>query len=191
MTEASTLVSRRQVAVIQQKNRTGSTHGACPITALEGLEAVRKRPGTYIGSTGERGLHHLIWEVVDNAVDEAMAGYATRVDVTLLHDGGIRVVNDGRGIPVEMHPVEKVPAIELVISRRLQEMAFPNKGLTIVVRDKRNAHPAEAEEPDAEGYVAKVKERTFCCGRPRELRRPPQPRQRPDPQVDRRVPSRL
>ena len=95
-----------------------NAYGASSITVLEGLEAVRKRPGMYIGSTGERGLHHLVWEVVDNAVDEAMAGYATRVDVTLLHDGGIRVVDDrGRGIPVEMHPVEKVPAIELVLTR--------------------------------------------------------------------------
>jgi DNA gyrase subunit B len=205
----------------------------------------------YIGSTGERGLHHLIWEVVDNAVDEAMAGHATRVDVTLLLDGGVRVVDDGRGIPVDIHPVEKVPAVELVltrlhaggkfddksyavsgglhgvgvsvvnalssrldveihvngavyrqqytrsvpgklvkgeatkktgssitfwaddsifetteynietISRRLQEMAFLNKGLTIVLRDERNGHSAEEEEPDADGYVAKVKEFTF------------------------------
>ncbi|MGZ4519345.1 MAG: DNA topoisomerase (ATP-hydrolyzing) subunit B, partial [Mycobacteriaceae bacterium] len=81
-----------------------------------GLEAVRKRPGMYIGSTGERGLHHLIWEVVDNSVDEAMAGYASTVDVTLLADGGVRVTDDGRGIPVEMHPVEKRPTIEVVLT---------------------------------------------------------------------------
>jgi DNA gyrase subunit B len=238
----------------QPKSTAKSSNGysASSITVLEGLEAVRKRPGMYIGSTGERGLHHLIWEVVDNAVDEAMAGHATRVDVTLLLDGGVRVVDDGRGIPVDMHPVEKVPAIELVltrlhaggkfddksyavsgglhgvgvsvvnalssrldveinvsgnvyrqqytrsvpgklvkgeptrrtgssitfwaddtifettdynietISRRLQEMAFLNKGLTIVLRDERNGHSAEEEEPDADGYVAKVKEFTFC-----------------------------
>jgi len=229
-----------------------SSYGASSITVLEGLEAVRKRPGMYIGSTGERGLHHLIWEVVDNAVDEAMAGHATRVEATLLHGGGVRVTDDGRGIPVEMHPTEKVPAVELVltrlhaggkfddksyavsgglhgvgvsvvnalsseldveihvngnvwrqhytrsvpgklikgeatrrsgstitfwpdsaifettdynletISRRLQEMAFLNKGLTIVLRDERDDDGGTDEEPDAEGYVAKLKEQTFC-----------------------------
>ena len=230
-----------------QKN----SYSASSITVLEGLEAVRKRPGMYIGSTGERGLHHLIWEVVDNAVDEAMAGYASRVEVVLQDDGGIRVVDDGRGIPVGMHPVEKRPAIEVVmtvlhaggkfdsdsyavsgglhgvgvsvvnalsaavdveihtdghvwrqhyarsvpgplrkgeatkktgssvtfwadpeifetttynletIRRRLQEMAFLNKGLTIVLRDERNGNGHDAEEPDAEGYVAKVREHVF------------------------------
>jgi len=226
-------------------------YSASSITVLEGLEAVRKRPGMYIGSTGERGLHHLIWEVVDNAVDEAMAGYADRVDVVLQNDGGVRVVDNGRGIPVGMHPVEKKPAVEVVMTvlhaggkfdsdsyavsgglhgvgvsvvnalssrldvaidtdgfhwdqqythsvpgklikgaptratgttitfwadpgifetteysvetvrRRLQEMAFLNKGLTIVLRDERNGDSADAEEPDAEGFVAKIKEHTF------------------------------
>jgi DNA gyrase subunit B len=229
-----------------------SGYSASSITVLEGLEAVRKRPGMYIGSTGERGLHHLIWEVVDNAVDEAMAGYATRVEVTLTADGGVRVVDDGRGIPVDMHPVEKKPAVEVVltvlhaggkfdgksyavsgglhgvgvsvvnalssaldveihldgkiwqqhydhsvpgplqntgttkrrgtsitfwadptifettaynletIQRRLQEMAFLNKGLTIVLRDERIPESEDSDtEPDAEGFVAKVKEQTF------------------------------
>ena len=73
------------------KKKAQQEYGAQSITILEGLEAVRKRPGMYIGSTGERGLHHLVWEVVDNAVDEAMAGYATRVDVRLLEDGGVEV----------------------------------------------------------------------------------------------------
>ena len=226
-------------------------YSASSITVLEGLEAVRKRPGMYIGSTGERGLHHLVWEVVDNSVDEAMAGYATRVEVVLQDDGGVRVVDNGRGIPVEMHPMEKRPTVEVVmtilhaggkfdsdsyavsgglhgvgvsvvnalssrarrrdpprrarlatalralvpgpaaqgrgapgapaprvtfwadpdifettdynvetIRRRLQEMAFLNKGLTITLRDERNGGNGDAEEPDAEGYVAKVQAST-------------------------------
>ncbi|WP_019813651.1 DNA topoisomerase (ATP-hydrolyzing) subunit B [Saccharomonospora saliphila] len=92
-------------------------YSASSITVLEGLEAVRKRPGMYIGSTGERGLHHLIWEVVDNSVDEAMAGHASRVEVTLLADGGVRVVDDGRGIPVDMHPVHNQPTLEIVLTQ--------------------------------------------------------------------------
>ncbi len=91
-------------------------YSASSITVLEGLEAVRKRPGMYIGSTGERGLHHLVQEVVDNSVDEAMAGYCDTVEVTLLADGGVRVRDNGRGIPVDMHPVEKRPAVELVLT---------------------------------------------------------------------------
>ncbi|WP_103340200.1 DNA topoisomerase (ATP-hydrolyzing) subunit B [Amycolatopsis sp. CA-126428] len=227
-----------------------SEYNASSITVLEGLEAVRKRPGMYIGSTGERGLHHLVQEVVDNSVDEAMAGYATKVEVTLLADGGVRVVDDGRGIPVDMHPKEKKPTLEVVltvlhaggkfdsdsyavsgglhgvgvsvvnalstkllaevkyggrswrqvytdqipgeledlgpasetgttitfwadsnifetttynfetISRRLQEMAFLNKGLTLSLRDERVAD--EETEADAEGKVARVKEKTYC-----------------------------
>lgn len=89
-------------------------YNASSITVLEGLEAVRKRPGMYIGSTGERGLHHLVTEVVDNSVDEAMAGYASKVEVVLLAEGGVRVTDDGRGIPVEQHPKEKRPTVEVV-----------------------------------------------------------------------------
>ncbi|MTD91630.1 DNA topoisomerase (ATP-hydrolyzing) subunit B [Corynebacterium hiratae] len=91
-------------------------YDAGSITILEGLEAVRKRPGMYIGSTGARGLHHLIWEIVDNSVDEAMAGYADKVIVTLREDGGIEVIDNGRGIPVEMH-ASGIPTVQVVMTQ--------------------------------------------------------------------------
>ena len=91
-------------------------YDAGSITILEGLEAVRKRPGMYIGSTGVRGLHHLIWEIVDNSVDEAMAGYADKVIVTLREDGGVEVIDNGRGIPVEMH-ASGAPTVQVVMTQ--------------------------------------------------------------------------
>src|SRR5205807_2167896 len=93
-----------------------STYDAQDITVLEGLEAVRRRPGMYIGSTGLRGLHHLVYEVLDNSVDEALAGYCSEVTLTIHPDDSVTVVDDGRGIPVAMMEKEKRPAVEVVLT---------------------------------------------------------------------------
>ena len=97
-------------------SETKPNYDAGAIQVLEGLEAVRKRPGMYIGSTGPRGLHHLVYEIVDNSVDEALAGHCDTIDVLITKDGHIRVSDNGRGIPVDMHPVEKKPAVEVVLT---------------------------------------------------------------------------
>ena len=102
---------------LAKKTTAALSYGAESITVLEGLEPVRKRPGMYIGSTSAAGLHHLIWEVVDNGIDEAMAGYATEIKVTLLANGLVEVVDNGRGIPVGIHKTTKVSALETVLTK--------------------------------------------------------------------------
>src|SRR5713101_1726288 len=147
------------------KDKGNSGYQADSIQVLKGLEAVRRRPAMYIGAVSSRGLHHLVYEVVDNSVDEALAGYSTQIDVTIHPDNAITVVDNGRGIPVDIHKTEKKPGLEVTgkakatgttvwfkpdtqiftdirfdyatLANRLRELAFLNKALTITLKDER------------------------------------------------------
>ena len=118
-------------ATAKAHTHDGPTYDASDITVLEGLEAVRKRPSMYIGSTGERGLHHLVWEVVDNSVDEALAGEADHIEITLQGDGGVRVVDNGRGIPTGIMAGEGKPAVEVVLTQLHAGGKFGGGGYTV------------------------------------------------------------
>src|SRR5215218_8173104 len=109
-------VTAEQPVPSDQKPTPTGEYDASAITVLPGLEAVRKRPGMYIGTTAERGLHHLIWEIIDNAVDEALAGYCDRIVLTLQADGGVRVEDNGRGIPTDTAPGQDLPAVTMALT---------------------------------------------------------------------------
>src|ERR1700678_2628795 len=120
-----------QVRIDDTPQAAPASYTARDMVSLQGLEPVRKRPGMYIGSTGLDGLHHLVWEVVDNSVDEAMAGYCDRIDVTLLADGGCRVVDNGRGIPTDVNPQYKMSGVEIALTKLHGGAKFGGSGYKV------------------------------------------------------------
>src|SRR5205809_136117 len=125
------------------KDKGNGDYQADSIQVLKGLEAVRRRPAMYIGSVSGRGLHHLVYEVVDNSVDEALAGFCTKIDVTIHPDNASTVADNGRGIPVDVHTTEKTPGGAVALATRLRELAFLNKALTITLKDERKGQHKE------------------------------------------------
>ncbi len=119
---------------MRRKNRIANTYNASQIQVLEGLDPVRKRPGMYIGSTGVEGLHHLVWELVDNGIDEALAGHANEVSVEMLQDGGVTVSDNGRGIPTDIHPKTKKSTVETVLTMLHAGGKFGGGGYKVVRR---------------------------------------------------------
>ncbi|MFW5804848.1 MAG: ATP-binding protein, partial [bacterium] len=115
----------------EDKSNKKGDYGASSITVLEGLEGVRKRPAMYIGSTGKDGLHHMIYEVVDNSVDEALAGYCKNISVIMNKDGSVTIEDDGRGIPVENHEKHKIPAVQVALTKLHAGGKFDNKSYAI------------------------------------------------------------
>src|SRR3954467_1741353 len=122
------MAKAKEIKVVKEKK---STYGADSITVLEGLEAVRRRPGMYIGTTGPDGLHHLIWEIFDNSRDEAMGGFANNIEVALLPGEIIRVVDNGRGIPVDTHKQTKVSALETIMTTLHAGGKFSGEGYQV------------------------------------------------------------
>src|SRR2546428_247475 len=142
-----------------------AAYDAGQIQVLEGLQAIRKRPAMYVGSIDARGLHHLIHEVVDNSIDEAMAGFCKEIQVTLNADGSVTVADDGRGIPVDIHPKYGVPGVELVLSRMHSGGKFERKMYQVSGGIREVKKPGEDPAPSPADHLRETVERDVRRGR--------------------------